>query len=115
MTDCIFCKIANKEIPTHVVYENEQVMVFNDINPVADIHLLVIPKHHVAGICDPELASESGVPQALFAAVQTVATKLGLADNGFRVVVNYGADAGEAVSHLHLHIIAGRKLAWPPG
>jgi histidine triad (HIT) family protein len=114
VSDCIFCKIINKELPAEVVYENESVLVFKDINPVAPIHLLVIPKQHIANICDPELLNNN-IAAVLFAAIQTVTKKLGLADSGFRVVINRGLDAGEAVPHLHFHILANRKLNWPPG
>lgn len=114
MSDCIFCKIIKKEIPSQVVYENDAVLIFKDINPTAPTHWLAIPKRHVANICDPHLIEEN-LLQSIFTAIQHVARNEGLAENGFRVVVNYGRDAGEAVPHLHFHIIAGRKLNWPPG
>ena len=113
MSDCIFCKIAKKEIPTQFVYENDLVMVIKDIEPVAPTHLLVIPKNHVANICDQELFSQDLLPE-IFKAIQEVAEKLDLKTNGFRVVANYGKDAGESMPHLHFHIIAGRPLGWPP-
>lgn len=114
MSDCIFCKIVNKDLPSEVIYENESVLVFKDINPAAPTHLLVIPKKHIANVCDPELLKD-GTSTAIFAAIQKVTKDLGLVDSGFRVVINRGLDAGEAVPHLHFHILANRKFGWPPG
>ena len=115
MADCIFCKIARHELPSQVIYENEQVIVFNDINPAAPVHLLVIPKLHVENICSAELLEHPTLLTAIMAAIQGVVQQEGLSANGFRVVVNRGRDAGEAVPHLHFHILAGRLLGWPPG
>lgn len=114
MSDCIFCKIVNKELPSTVVYEDERVLAFKDIQPAAPTHILVIPKQHIANIADPNLL-QSGLATDLMQAIQTVTQELGLRENGFRVVVNYGRDALEAVHHLHFHIIAGRSMSWPPG
>jgi len=114
MAECIFCKIIQKEIPSQIVLENDQIIVIKDIAPAAPVHLLVIPKHHVANICDPKILEEN-LSQAIIQGIQDVTQKMGLRENGFRVIVNYGSDAGEAVPHLHWHIVAGRKLGWPPG
>jgi histidine triad (HIT) family protein len=114
VSDCIFCKIINKEIPGQIVFESEQVLIFKDIHPVAPLHLLVIPKKHVDNICDPELLKDN-LPEAIFKSIQHVVSDLGVQENGFRVVVNCGPDAGEAVPHLHFHMIAGRNFTWPPG
>lgn len=114
MSECIFCKIVNKELPAQVIFESDSVMIFKDINPVAPTHLLAIPKKHIANICDPELLNDN-LTLAIMDAIQKTANELGIEDNGFRVVVNRGLDAGEAVPHLHFHIISGRKMNWPPG
>lgn len=114
MEDCIFCRIVKKEIPATVVYEDPKVLAFRDIQPAAPTHILVIPKEHVDNIADPALLNK-GLPEALLSAVQCVAEQEHLKDAGFRTVINYGKDAGEAVHHLHIHIIAGRSLGWPPG
>ncbi len=114
MTDCIFCKIVNHEIPSEIVYEDEWVLAFRDIEPAAPTHVLVIPKVHIDNIVDLRLITDN-LPVKIMEAIQKVTTDLKLRDNGFRVIVNYGQDAGEAVHHLHFHIIAGRPFGWPPG
>lgn len=114
MADCIFCKIIKKEIPSQIIYENDAVLIFKDINPVAPIHWLAIPKQHIDNVCDPRLI-DGDLLQSIFSSIQHVAKVEGLTENGFRTVVNYGRDAGEAVPHLHFHLLAGRKLNWPPG
>jgi histidine triad (HIT) family protein len=114
LTDCLFCKIVRGEIPSQIVFENDQMIVFKDIQPVAPFHLLAIPKRHIDNIADPNLV-DGELLTGLLQGIQQVATEMGLKENGFRVVANYGRDAGEAVHHLHFHMIAGRSLAWPPG
>lgn len=114
MADCIFCKIIKKEIPSQIVYENDAVLIFKDINPVAPVHWLAIPKQHIDNVCDPRLL-DGNLLQSIYSAIQHVAKIEGLSENGFRTVVNCGRDAGEAVPHLHFHLLAGRKLNWPPG
>lgn len=110
MTDCIFCKIANHEIPTEPVFENDKVIAFNDLNPQAPTHILVIPKTHVASVSD---VKDLSVMQDLFDAVQQITAKNNI--TSYRTVINTGSDAGQTVSHLHIHILAGRPLLWPPG
>ncbi len=111
--DCIFCKIAAGEIPCNKLYEDDQVLAFADIDPKAPVHLLVIPKQHIASTS--EITSEnSATVAAVFQAIAKIAAQQGLA-NGYRVVTNCGADAGQTVPHLHFHLLAGRALAWPPG
>lgn len=107
--DCLFCKIAAGEIPSSKVYEDEHVLAFRDINPVAPVHVLVIPKQHLASIADigPDHVD---LLARLFAAVQRVAAETGVAETGYRVVTNTGRDAGQQVFHLHLHVLGGRLL-----
>lgn len=110
MTDCIFCKIANKEIPSNLVYENENVVAFNDINPCAPVHILVIPKKHVESLNELE---DKNLMGELLSGVKEATKKLGIKD--FRTVINTGKGAGQEVFHIHMHIISGRPLNWPPG
>ncbi len=114
MSNCIFCKIVKKEIPSQIIFENDAVLVFKDINPAAPTHWLAIPKEHIDNVCDPHLI-EGSLLQSIFTGIQHVAKTEGLTENGFRVVANYGRDAGETAPHLHFHLLAGRKLSWPPG
>jgi len=108
-TDCIFCKIAAGEIPATKVYEDDQVVAFEDIQPVAPVHVLVIPRKHLASVNDLH-AGDSALLGALFAAIQRVAQEKGVAESGYRVITNAGKDSGQAVFHLHFHVIGGRKL-----
>lgn len=110
MDNCIFCKIANKEIPSNFVYEDDETVAFNDLNPQAPVHILVIPKKHFASV--NELDDEK-VMTALFKAVKNVTKKLGIDE--YRTVINTGESAGQTVFHIHVHILAGRPLKWPPG
>ena len=111
--DCIFCKIANKEINSALIYEDESVVAFRDFNPQAPQHILIVPKKHVANITeldDKELAAHIFVD-----VVPKIAKEVGVAESGFRIVVNTGAEGGQTVNHLHVHLIGGRKMTWPPG
>ena len=110
MTDCVFCKIVSGEIPSKRVYEDDQVIVINDLNPGAPVHVLVIPKEHTENIltASPEILVH--VKKVLPEIVRT----LGIADTGFRVVVNTGVEGGQTVPHLHFHILGGKELGWPP-
>lgn len=111
---CIFCKIASKSIPAKVLFEDEDLVAFHDLNPVAPVHVLVIPKKHIAGLGEavPEDALVLG---KLLTAARRVAEETGVAQSGFRTVINHAADAGQSVFHLHVHVIGGRSMAWPPG
>lgn len=114
MSDCIFCKIAAKELPAAIVHETSNVLAFRDINPKAPVHILIIPKPHISTVMD--LGSGHAPLLAEMAQVIQAAAKLEkVAEVGFRLVVNNGRDAGMAVSHLHIHLLAGRALKWPPG
>ena len=111
---CLFCKIANHEIPSAVVLETDELVAFKDVRPVAPAHALVIPKKHLTSLHDatPEDAALLG---RLMLAARDVAEKLGLGASGYRLVVNTGPDGGQSVFHLHLHVLGGRPMAWPPG
>ncbi len=112
-TDCLFCKIVRGEIPSEKLLETDRSLAFRDINPAAPAHVLVIPKSHVASLHD--LTSDDTDELAdLFAAIREVATREGIED-AYRVVSNVGAGAGQSVFHLHLHVLGGRSLSWPPG
>lgn len=113
MAECLFCKIAAGEIPSTVVYQDEDVFAFRDINPQAPQHILIIPKRHIPSTV--ELTLEDG---PILARLFTVTTKLAQdlqLENGYRVVTNVGKDAGQSVLHLHFHLLGGRALKWPPG
>ena len=114
MADCLFCKIVQKSIPAKIVYEDDHTLAFDDINPQAPVHALVIPKRHVATVQDCRDQDRDLLAQLLIASTN-VAKQKGLADSGYRIVTNTGRDAGQTVFHLHLHVLGGRHLAWPPG
>jgi len=114
MQYCLFCKIINKEIKSDIVYENDDVLIFKDINPRAPVHLLAVPKKHIDSIVDIDKLA-SGEVYALMTSISKIAKELGLTDSGFRVVANTGNAAGQAVNHLHFHILGKRNFNWPPG
>jgi histidine triad (HIT) family protein len=113
MEGCLFCKIAKKEIPATVVYEDERALAFRDINPVAPTHVLVIPRVHVSTINDVSAEHEADMGH-LYRVAAEVARGEGLSERGYRVVMNCGAGAGQSVFHVHLHLVGGRSLGWPP-
>ena len=113
MTDsCLFCRIARKEIPATIVFEDETLVAFRDIDAKAPTHVLVIPREHIASLND---ATDASLLGALQIAAAKIARSEGIAESGYRTVMNCGADAGQTVFHVHLHLLGGRKLAWPPG
>jgi histidine triad (HIT) family protein len=114
MEDCLFCKIVNKQIASEIVYENDYVVVFKDINPKAPVHLLAVPKKHVRSIVEIEKLSLEEL-SGLLSSISKIAGELELDKEGFRVVTNTGASAGQSVDHLHFHILGNRKFDWPPG
>ena len=114
MTDCIFCKIVAGEIPTAVVYDDDQVLAFRDIQPEAPVHIIIIPKRHIATLNDLTPADAELIGRMHLAARQ-VALDLGVADSGYRTLINCNRDAGQYVFHVHMHLLAGRNLGWPPG
>ena len=109
---CVFCKLASREIPVQPVYEDEEFMAFHDLNPQAPVHVLVIPKAHFASVMD---VTDSGFLGRAIDAVNKTAQTLGLASEGFRIVVNTGENGGQTVAHLHFHLLGGRFMQWPPG
>lgn len=112
--DCLFCKIASQQIAARIAFENDRVIAFHDLFPQAPTHVLVIPKAHYSTLNDVP-ASEAGLLGELMTSATAIARELGLADNGYRVVMNCNADGGQSVYHIHLHLLGGRAMAWPPG
>ena len=114
MADCLFCKIAAGDIPSNKLFEDDQLLAFYDIDPQAPVHFLVILKKHIesAALLTEDDAALLG---HIYAVIAQLAARLGIAENGYRVVTNVGADGGQSVKHLHFHVLAGRSLAWPPG
>lgn len=114
MNDCLFCKICDGEIPCEKVYENDEVIAFHDVNPQAPVHILIIPKKHIATVNDIE-PDEAAIVGDLYLAARQIAATEGVAEEGYRLVMNCNARAGQTVFHIHLHMIAGRDMSWPPG
>ena len=109
MEDCLFCKIIKGEIPSNKVYEDEEILAFKDINPVAPIHILVIPKKHIGSLAHMEKEDEIIVGK-IYGVINKIAEEQGFKENGYRVIVNCGKDAGQEVMHLHFHLLAGTKF-----
>lgn len=114
MEDCIFCKIAKGEIGK-LVYEDERVAAFDDLNPQAPVHVLIIPKRHIARISDVMSDEDACLIGDVMRVANKIAAERGIADGGYRVVVNCNEGAGQSVWHVHFHLLGGRKLGWPPG
>ena len=114
MSDCIFCKVVRGEIKSDIVHEGDQVIAFRDINPQAPTHVQVIPRKHVDRIADFDAGKDTDWLVELFEVANRIARDEGL-DKGYRLVVNNGALAGQSVLHVHLHVLGGRQLGWPPG
>lgn len=114
MENCLFCKIASGQIPGDIVYQDEDVVAFKDINPQAPVHILLITRRHIPSMA--ELTPEDGpLLGIMFSVAAKLAHKLGVDEGGYRVVTNVGPDAGQSVFHLHFHLLGGRKFSWPPG
>ncbi|HEA65186.1 MAG TPA: histidine triad nucleotide-binding protein [Candidatus Aminicenantes bacterium] len=114
MEDCIFCKIINKEIPATIVFEDEKIIAFNDINPQAPIHILLIPREHFASLNDiPE--EKKNILSHLLLKARQIAQEKGIAEKGYRIVLNTEKDSGQEVFHIHVHLLGGRQMHWPPG
>lgn len=114
MNDCIFCKIAAGDIPAAKLYDDGEVLAFHDIQPEAPVHVLLIPRRHIATLNDLT-GKDAELLGRLYLAGKQVATDLGVAERGYRTVINCNRDAGQIVFHLHMHLLAGRELGWPPG
>jgi histidine triad (HIT) family protein len=112
--DCIFCRIAAGEIDSEIVHEDEHCVAFRDINPQAPTHVLVIPRRHIAGLAETEEGDRELLGH-LMLTVADVARAEGIAESGYRTVINWGRDAGMEVPHLHIHVLGGRAMSWPPG
>ena len=115
MDNCIFCKIANKEIPTQAVYEDDMVIAFNDLEPQAPVHVLVIPKKHIASLLATTAEDKELLAHITCEVIPMLAKKLNIAETGFRTVANTGEEGGQTVQHLHFHLLGGRSMQWPPG
>jgi len=114
LPDCIFCKIANKEMGK-LVYEDETVAAFDDLNPQAPVHVLIVPKKHIARISDVTGGEDAALMARILVVANKIAEQRGIAADGYRVVANCNEDAGQKVWHIHFHLLGGRKLGWPPG
>ena len=114
MADCLFCKMVSGEIAPDIVFENEDVLAFRDMNPQAPLHVLVIPKTHIATVNDLT-AEDAALVGKLNLAAQQIAADEGVAEPGYRMVMNCNPEAGQSVYHIHLHVLGGRPMSWPPG
>lgn len=114
MTDCLFCKIASGELNADVIFETDDVLAFRDINPQAPTHVLVIPKRHISTINELK-ETDADLVGKLYLAAKDIARQEGTEEAGYRTVMNCNAAAGQTVFHIHLHVLGGRKLSWPPG
>jgi histidine triad (HIT) family protein len=114
MSDCLFCKIIRKQIPAKIVHEDDETLAFDDVNPQAPVHTLIIPKKHVVAVQDC-IAHDQGLLARLLVTCTNVAKQKGLSESGYRIVTNTGRDGGQTVFHLHLHVLGGRHMTWPPG
>jgi histidine triad (HIT) family protein len=114
MSDCLFCGIVERKIKGTIVYEDKSIVAFKDIRPMAPVHLLIIPRNHIPSLLDLE-PNDLELVGDIFRVANKLAHQYGIAEKGFRVVVNCGADAGQTVFHLHYHLLGGRHFSWPPG
>jgi len=114
MSDCLFWKSRDGEIQGDIVFENDDVLAFNDVNPQAPVHVLIIPKKHISTVNDMD-AGDEVIMGKLFSVAQMIAAQQGVADDGYRLVVNCNEKAGQTVFHIHMHLLGGRSMTWPPG
>jgi histidine triad (HIT) family protein len=114
MSDCLFCKIIRKEIPARIVYEDEEMLAFDDIRPQAPVHTLIIPREHLSTLKEIS-ENQAALLGKILIKARDIAVKKGIDESGFRIVLNTGPDSGQEVFHLHFHLLGGRRLGWPPG
>lgn len=114
MSDCLFCKIVNKEIPANIVYEDDKILAFHDLGPVAPVHILVIPKVHIDSL-NMVNENNSDTIGYLMSKVKDIAKELGINKSGYRIISNTGEEGGQTVGHIHFHLVGGRQMKWPPG
>lgn len=114
MEDCLFCKIIEKQIPSEIIYEDEKILAFKDIDPKAPIHVLIIPKEHISTLNDVNKEHSEVISEILLVA-KSLAKDFGIDDKGYRTVINCNGEGGQAVYHIHLHLLGGRQMNWPPG
>jgi histidine triad (HIT) family protein len=114
MSDCLFCAIVEGKVKANLVYQDDSIVAFKDIAPKAPVHILIIPRKHLVSVSDIAEADRALIGQ-IFQVAARLAREQGIADSGYRVVVNSGADAGQSVFHLHFHLLGGRQMTWPPG
>jgi len=114
MSDCLFCKVRDGEIQGDIVFEDDDVLAFNDVNPQAPVHVLIIPKKHISTVNDMS-AEDVSVMGKLFSTAKTIASQKAVSEEGYRLVVNSNEQAGQSVFHIHMHLLAGRNMTWPPG
>ncbi|UCE39940.1 MAG: histidine triad nucleotide-binding protein [Candidatus Aminicenantes bacterium] len=114
MEDCLFCKIVSKKIPAELIFEDDRIVAFNDINPQAPIHILIIPKEHFASLNDVPEEQKDLLGHILIRGRQ-IAQNMGIHENGYRIVLNTARDSGQVVFHIHFHLLGGRHMTWPPG
>jgi histidine triad (HIT) family protein len=114
MEECIFCKIVQGEIPTNIIYQDDQVIAFDDLHPKAPIHKLIIPRRHIATLNDLDPKDKELIGHMVYVAKQ-FAKDLNIDEKGYRTLINCNADAGQIIFHIHLHLLGGRKMTWPPG
>ncbi|MBU0528470.1 histidine triad nucleotide-binding protein [bacterium] len=114
MEKCLFCRIVNKEIPAEIVFENDQLLAFNDIDAQAPVHILIIPKEHITTMNDLNSNHKELIGHMLLTA-QTLASEYNISEDGYRIVFNCNKKGGQAVYHIHLHLLGGRQMKWPPG
>jgi histidine triad (HIT) family protein len=115
MADCLFCKLVAGDVPAKIVRRSDEALAFSDVDPKAPVHVLVIPTRHVAAVRDAKGSEGERLLGSLLAFAAEVASEQGLDSGGYRIVTNTGRNAGQSVDHLHLHVLGGRKLSWPPG